>query len=207
MKAAFVPVGANIPAVSEPEPASGNGDGKTIAVFTITDGGDISREVADLVLAATRAAEHVARVRLVTVGRGSLRAEPKFHQALAGTAIEFRALGILPPHEVSQVLAQADVSLFVRGRVSTHRTSAIASIATGVPLVAYADSPLPAPFAEAGVLGVRYQNAVELAEATVRVLTDHQLGYELRKRSRYAHEKYFSWEAVAHRFLEVLHHG
>jgi glycosyltransferase involved in cell wall biosynthesis len=73
--------------------------------------------------------------------------------------------------------------------------------------VAYADPCLPAPLAEAGVVGVRYPDAEELAETTVRVLTDHQLCCDLRARSRHAHAKYFSWEAVAARFLEVLNHA
>jgi len=121
--------------------------------------------------------------------------------------VEFSALGVRPAEEVSQVLANADVSLFVRGPISTQRGSAIASIANAVPLVAYAHPCLPTPLAEAGLVGVRYLDAEELAEATVRVLTDHRLWRELHERSLQAHKMYFSWEAVASRFLEILHHA
>jgi len=38
------------------------------------------------------------------------------------------------------------------------------------------------------------------------VLTDHQLWLELRERSQRAYERYFSWEAVAARFLKILDH-
>jgi glycosyltransferase involved in cell wall biosynthesis len=220
-KAAFIPIGANIPPAfcgSGDPPVERHGqDGhatsrrghgsKTIAVFTITDGGDISKEVSDIVLTARKAAERVTRIRLVTFGRGSAEAEPQFRRALEGSTVEFSALGILPPEEVSEVLANADVSLFVRGRVSTQRGTAIASIASGVPLVAYADPFLPNPLAESGIVPVVYLNSKQLADATSRVLTDDQLWRELRDRSWLAHEKYFSWKAIAGRFLEVLHYA
>lgn len=204
-KASFIPIGANLPAITTLGWSARNGhEAKTITVFTVTDAGDISREVADIAFAARRAAEHVARVRLVTVGRGSAESESRFRHALEGSAVEFCALGIRPAEEVSQVLANADVSLFVRGPISTQRGSAIASIANAVPLVAYADRCLPAPLAEAGVVGVPYLGGEELTKATIRVLTDQQLWCELHERSLRAHERYFSWDAVASRFLEIL---
>jgi glycosyltransferase involved in cell wall biosynthesis len=93
----------------------------------------------------------------------------------------------------------------VRGTISTQRGSAIASIANGVPLVAYADSCQPTPLVEAGIVGVHYLDGEKLAEATIRVLTDPQLWCDLHERSQRAHEKYFTWAAVASHFLEVLH--
>lgn len=207
-KATFIPIGANLPAMPRPDRVGRNGnEPKTITVFAVTDAGDISREVADIALAAMRAAKCVPRVRLVTVGRGSTESASRFREALKGSPVEFSALGVLPAQEVSQALANSDVSLFVRGPVSTQRGSAIASIVNGVPLVTYAAPTLPTPLAEAGVVGVPYLDGDKLAEATVRVLTDPQLWLELHERSRGAYEKHFSWEAVASRFLEVLHHA
>ena len=121
--------------------------------------------------------------------------------------MEFSALGILPAEEVSQVLAYSDVALFVRYPITTQRGSAIASIANAVPLVAYAEPCLPTPLAEAGIVGVPYLDGEKLAEETIRVLTEPQLWRDLQKRSQCAFEKYFSWQAVASRFLEVLHHA
>lgn len=204
-KAVSIPIGANIPACcpSLTSPASGTG-GKTITVFAITDAGDISREVEDIAAAACLAAERLGGVRLVTLGRGSKESEPKIRQRLAGSAVEFYALGILPAEEVSRVLAASDVSLFVRGPINTQRGSAIASIAAGVPLVAYAGDTLPAPLAEAGVVAVPFGDRGKLAEAAVGVLADPDLRSDLRHRSRRAYPKHFAWEAVAGRFLEVL---
>lgn len=206
-KATFIPIGANLPAIATPSRSARNGqEPTTITVFGVT-AADIAREVAAIARVALRVAEQVPHVRLVTVGRGSEESESSFRQALKGSLVEFQALGILPAEEVSQVLASSDVSLFVRGLVSTQRGSAIASIANAVPLVGYADPCLPEPLAKAGVVGVRYLDGEKLAQATIRVLTDPLLWLDLHERSRRAFEKYFSWEVVASRFLEVLDHA
>lgn len=204
-KANFIPVCATLPVIGSSRCALRNGnETKTITVLAVTDSGDIGKEVADITHAAMYAADRLPRVRLMTVGRGSAPSESRFREALKGSLVEFTALGVLPGEEVSRVIANSDVSLFVRGRISTQRSSAVASIANGVPLVAYADRHLPTPLAEAGILGVPYPDSDKLAEATMRVLTDPKLWLDLRERSRGAYEKYFSAEAVAGRFLEVL---
>ena len=130
--------------------------------------------------------------------------EARFREALDGSPVEYQALGVLPAEEVSSVLAASDVALFVRGTISTQRSSAIASIANGVPLVAYACPCLPGPLAEAGVVPVPWGDREALAQAALRVLTDGQLWLDLHQRSERAHQKYFSWEAVAGRFAELL---
>ena len=204
-KAVSIPIGANVPACCMPLLSKAGGAGsKTITVFGITDSGNISREVADIAGTVRLAAERMGSVRLLTLGRGSKESEPRIRKQLEGSPVEFRALGILPPEEVSRVLASSDVSLFVRGPINTQRGSAIASIAAGVPLVTYSGGTLPLPLAEAGVLGVPSGDSGKLAEAAVRVLADPELGSDLRQRSRRAYPKHFAWEAVAGRFLEVL---
>ena len=203
-KAVSIPIGANVPACCLHLPSADRGAGsKTITVFGVTGAGNIGREVADIAGAARLAAERLGSVRLVTLGRGSKESEAKIRQRLEGSAVEFQALGILPVEEVSRALAASDVSLFVRGPISTQRGSAIASIAAGVPLVAYAGGALPAPLAEAGVLGVPLGESGKLAEATVRVLADPELRSDLRQRSRRAYRKHFAWDTVAGRFLEA----
>lgn len=204
-KASFIPIGANIPAVVAAGRSVRNGnEPKTIGVFTVTDGGDISQEVLAITQAAKVAAQHVRPVRLVTLGRGSCVSEPEFRKALAGSSVEYQALGVLIAEEVANILASCDVSLFVRGRITTQRGSAIASIACSLPLVAYADGCLPPPLAEAGVVGVPCGDREALATAVVDVLTNDHLWLDLHQRSRRAYERYFSWEAVAARFVELL---
>ncbi|MFZ0960211.1 MAG: glycosyltransferase family 4 protein [Terriglobia bacterium] len=204
-RTSFIPVGASIPPMMALDKSSRHGhEPRTIAVFSITGGGVVGNEVADIAFAANEAARQVPQLKLVTLGRGSLEAEPRLRQALVESAVKYSALGVLCPQEVAKVLAGADVSLFVRGRISTQRTTAVASIACSLPLVAYADGCLASPLAEAGVVAVPCGDRQALAAAVVKVLTDGQLWLDLHQRSRRAYEKYFSWEAVATRFVDLL---
>lgn len=203
-KASFIPVGANIPLITSDRQLRNGHEAKTIAVFTVTGNGAVGNEVSDIAMAANAAAAHIPGIRLITFGRGSAESEPRLRRALEGSLVEYSALGILPAEEVSRLLANADVSLFVRGPISTQRGSAIASIACGVPLVAYTDGDLPFPFCEGGVVGVPYGNREALAEATLRVLSDAQFWLDLHQHSQAPFEKYFSWAAIADRFVKVL---
>ena len=207
-KVAFIPVGANLPTVRMPTNDCYRRNGvKTIGVFGITDGGDVSGETAEIAFATKEASRHVTQLRLVTMGRGSQRAAAALRQWLKGASVEFATLGLLSSEEVSQTLAQSDVVLFVRGGVSSRRASAIAAIACGIPLVAYSGPETGPPVTEAGVVLVPWGDRTELARAVVRVLTDSQLWEELHRRSLHAQEKYFSWNAIADEFERVLVHG
>ncbi len=203
-KVAFIPVGANVPMVRMKQPSGV----KTIGVFGITDGGAcMTTEISDIAFAASEASRYVAPLRLLSMGRGSQEAEERLGQALKGSPVELVTLGRLPSEEVSRNLAQSDLALFVRGGVSSRRTSAIAAIACGVPLVAYSGPETGPPLTEAGVVLVPLGDREELARAVIRLLTDEQLRRELHRRSVDAQQQYFSWSAIAHRFQAVLSDG
>jgi glycosyltransferase involved in cell wall biosynthesis len=99
-------------------------------------------------------------------------------------------------------LAQADVLLFARGQISTRRGSALAGIACGLPVVAYSGPDTTAPVTEAGVVLVKEGDSEGLAAALERVLSDARLRAALRKRSRRAQQRYFSWSAIAALYAE-----
>jgi glycosyltransferase involved in cell wall biosynthesis len=206
-KAVMIPVGPNIPAMTACHAASIRrkpNNAKIIAVFGMSEGSAGGQELTDIAHVVNGVANRVGRVRLTTLGRGSKESELRLRQALNGGTVEFSALGVLSAETVSKVLMDADVSLFVRGPVSTNRGSAIASMACGIPLVAYSTPTLPLAFSEAGVLGVGVGDRDATVDATVRVLTDNALRLELHRRNRVAFETYLSWEAIARRFEEVL---
>ncbi len=204
-KAVFIPVGPNVPAITACRSASNGHQRKTITVFGVTGGGTVgNQEVADIAYVAKAAAAQVRGIRLTTLGHGSKEYESRLRRVLEGSAVEFNALGVLSAEAVSKVLTEADVSLFVRGPIATNRGSAIASIACGVPLVAYSQPKLPREFSEGGVLAVSIGDREAMADATVRVLTDSELWLELHRRNRLAFETYFSWDAIANRFEQVL---
>lgn len=203
-KAVFIPVGANCPeaisAIRDDSPKV-----KTVAVYSITGGARAPIEVADIVAALKRARKSTGPIRLVSFGRGSQDAELSLRSELAGVDVEIESLGLLSPAEVQQALARADVLLFVRGQISTRRGSAIAGIASGLPIVCYSGSETAWPITEAGILAVPLRDREALAAALETVLSDGAFRRTLAERSRQAHEKYFSWAAITERFAEEIH--
>ena len=113
-------------------------------------------------------------------------------------------LGLLPAEDISRLLAEADVLLFVRGPLSSQRTSGIAGFACGLPVVGYAGSQTGPPVTEAGVMLVPQGNAGALADALTRVLSDGDLWQRLHEQTVDAYRRYFAWEAIAERFVETL---
>jgi glycosyltransferase involved in cell wall biosynthesis len=205
-KVSFIPVGANVPSLHELKDDSvARAPGrKTVAVFGITGGGSVPREVEDIAFVMNHVARHVGRLRLVTLGRGSKEAEEKLRRALNGAPVEFVARGLLPSEEVSRTLAASDAMLFTRSHLSTNSTTAIAAISCGLPLIAYSKPQALPPLTKAGVLLVPSGDREQLAEATVRVLNDERLRQDLRSRSLSAYGQYFSWEAIADRYIQSL---
>lgn len=126
-KAAFVPIGANIPAA----PANGRRSGagaKTVAVFGVTGGGTVGSEIADIAFCMRQVSRRSKRPTVLLLGRDSDAAEARLRHALKGAPVQIEARGILPPVDVSRALQAADALLFVRGPVSTRKGSAMAGI-------------------------------------------------------------------------------
>lgn len=202
-KAAFVPLGANVPASSQ------NGDGKsrerkTVVVFGVTGAGTVGSEIADIAYCMEKVSRHVQRPQLVLVGRDSKEAEGRLRHALNGASVDIIARGVLPAEEVAQTLRTSDAMLFVRGPISTKRGSAIAGIACGLPVVAYSGPQTGPPLTEAGVMLAPRGDQQRLADALVQVLRDEQVWQELHRRSLYAQQHHFSWDAIADRLMSVL---
>jgi glycosyltransferase involved in cell wall biosynthesis len=202
-KAAFIPVGANLLISSVRENRTA-GDPPTVAVFGITGGAAGTPEIAAIAAAVRVAARDIRGMRLVLLGRNSEGADARLREALGDVAVEVQALGVVPAEQVVRELCAADVLLFVRGGISSRRGSAIAGIACGLPVVAYAGAETAAPVTEAGVVLVAAQDKAALGEALRRVLTDGGYRAGLAKRSREAYEKYFAWSAIAERYDEFL---
>jgi glycosyltransferase involved in cell wall biosynthesis len=119
-------------------------------------------------------------------------------------AVKLRFDGLLPADRVASAIRESDATLFVRGPISTRRGSAIAGIACGRPVVAYRGRETAAPITEAGVLLVDRNNPAQLGEALLRIATDHTFRDELSGRSIRAQEAFFSWHAIADRYIEEM---
>jgi glycosyltransferase involved in cell wall biosynthesis len=200
--ATFIPVGANLP------PAPPANDKRfhaarevlRVAVFGIT-GGEPGRNEAERIVQAVRfAASKIAKLELRAFGRHADDYQEQLRKGLRDAGVDVQVRGVLPADEVVAELTSSDVLLFVRGRISTRRGSAIAGIACGLPVVAEAGTESLGPIEEAGV--VKVDGPGDFAEALLRVLADKNYRAQLAARSRVAHEKYFSWQAIADSHVE-----
>jgi glycosyltransferase involved in cell wall biosynthesis len=205
-KGCFIPVGANLPTASEANSRIGiSTDGKlSVAVFGITGRESGRWELEQIVEAIRFAASHAGNLRLIVLGRNAQSAEAELRERFRDSPIELRVLGVLPAEEVVGSLSASDVLLFVRGPVSTRRGSAIAGIACGLPVIAFAGPETAAPITEAGLALFSPQRKGDLGDVLLRVLKDEHYRASLAQRSWLAHQHYFSWPAIAARYAEFL---
>jgi glycosyltransferase involved in cell wall biosynthesis len=202
----FIPVGANLPesAIAAAAKSAEVGESPRIAVYGITGGKHGPVETGAIVDAVRSALAKIPKLQLSAFGRHADDCASLLRDSLQGLPVQLSVKGIIPAEEVAQELARADVLLFVRGHISSRRGSAIAGIACGLPVIAYRGQETAAPITEAGVVLVSPENRAELGEALTRVLFDGEYRASLAARSAAAHEKYFSWPAIASRYAEEL---
>lgn len=203
--AVFIPVGANLPSsngfVSEKRVES---NPPTVAVYCLTGGTAGFAEARDIAFAVNRAAARVPGLRLLVFGRNAMELHETLARGVDASRVSLETRGILPTEEVLTTLTRADVLLHVRGAVSNRRGSAIAGIASGLPLVAYAGEETSGPITEAGIELVPVGDREGLGAALERVLTEPKLRCALAERSRWAQQQYFSWPAIAARYAAAL---
>ncbi len=201
----FIPVGANLP---EPQRAwsmeKKGDDTPTVCAFSVAPGPAGSEEVDRIGQALGHAAKNLGKLRLVVAGRNSAEAGRELQQRLADAGIEIIAHGVLPAAEIVRVLGACDVMLFPRGGISSRRSSALAGIACGLPVIASEGPETAAPLTEAGVVLLPAGAKDEFGPALVRVLTDNAFRETLAQQSRLAQERFFSWGAISAEYLKFL---
>jgi glycosyltransferase involved in cell wall biosynthesis len=205
-KAVFIPVGANLPllAPSSRESNIRSDEMPTVAVFGVTGGVSGPLEIAQITGAVRFAAEKLGKLRLLVFGRHADSVEAALRKDLRNFPVTLRVAGVLPENDVEVLLRSSDLLLFVRGPISSRRGSAIAGIACGLPVIAFAGSETAAPITDAGVVFASGEDKNALGGALVRVLSDRAYHDRLAERSRAAYKNHFSWEAIASRFASVL---
>lgn len=205
-KAIFIPIGANIPE-SEPDDAGHDerrGGPKTVAVFCLSDPPNRHRELADIAHAMKAIARQHVKARVVFLGRGTEEAREEIDRMFDSTTGEAVTLGLQPAEEIRRILSEADVMLCVRGPLYMRRGSAIAGIACGLPIVAYAGEAEGTPLEEAGTELVHYLDRDALGDRLGRVLHDCELRRALCGRSLRAYNKHFGWNAISSSFVDAL---
>lgn len=202
--AAFIPVGPNLPIppaaqfIPMPNPLP------TIGVFSITAGESGARETQEILAAVRHAAQKLGKLRLSVFGRHSELREAELREGLRGLPVELLVDSVLEPARVVQKLFACDVLLFVRGPISSRRSSAIAGIACGLPVVAYVGSETAAPITDAGVVLIPHDQPNNFNATLVRLLTDVAYRNDLAARSHAAYQTHFAWPTIAARFSSRL---
>ena len=204
-KAAFVPIGANIPERLERRSGPGAaGQPRTVIVFGVTGAPRMAGEVEEIADVMRAASQSLAKLRLVMVGRGSTEAREGIETALAGSDVEIAVRGVVPAEAVADEFARADALLFVRGAITLQRGSAVAGVACGLPIVGYRIGGSGDALDEAGIEWSLWRDRQSLTRALVRVLSDSARWTELHERSLQAQRDHFSWTRIAERFQASL---
>ncbi|MFZ0885992.1 MAG: hypothetical protein WAN14_21495 [Candidatus Acidiferrales bacterium] len=206
MKARFIPIGANIP---ERYPVvnarfSENGRPKTVVVFCLTGMPYLRDELKDISDATRTAIADGAKFRLLFLGRGTSEAKEEIAHSFRDLPIDVSNLGLLDADQISEIFANSDAMLCVRGRVYLRRGSAIAGIACGLPIIGYQGESRGTPLDEAGLVLVPYRDGRAAGAALSRALQDQRFHRELQEKSLRAQEKYFSWNLIASAFVDFL---
>ncbi|HKW34271.1 MAG TPA: hypothetical protein VJN92_14760 [Candidatus Acidoferrum sp.] len=205
-RAVFIPVGANFPVTGEAAARkSAAGDAKlNIAVFSVTGGKFMHREAGEISDAVRFASSRLKNLRLTVFGRHAKDAEGELGRRLDGVPVEIKVLGLLSNEDVVRTMSNCDVLLFVRGPISTRRSSAIAGIACGLPVIASEGPETSAHIRDAGVAFYSPQKKGDLGEVLLHVLEDQHYRAALAQRSWIAQQRFFSWNVVAGRYAEFL---
>ena len=137
-KSSFIPIGANIPEqLDRPGGPGALEQQRTVIVFGVTGAPRAAGEVEEIADVMREASKLLPTLRLVMIGRGSIEVQEEIETALAGSGVEIMVRGVVSAEDVADEFARADVLLFVRGAITLQRGSAIAGVASGLPIVGY----------------------------------------------------------------------
>ncbi len=204
----FLPVGSVLPPLDaaqqrRPQPRTRRAGGAArIGVFGITDGRD-AIEVGQIANALRFAQPRLGAVEFVAFGRGTDRARGLFER-LMPPDIPCRMLGVVPPEVLLAETLELDALLFVRHHVSAQRSSAMAAVAAGVPIVGFEGRQTSLPVADWGVRLVPEGEVQALADALVHVIENPAVWQDLHAANLKASGEHIAWDHIADRFLDGL---
>ncbi|HUL35279.1 MAG TPA: hypothetical protein VL128_15450 [Candidatus Eisenbacteria bacterium] len=200
----FIPVGPNLPIAEVATPRKHPSEVPTVGVFSITGGEQGTRETETIVMAAKSVCKKLGRIRLLVFGRHAEIREASLRRGLQNTEVELSVEGLLAPTEIVARIRSCDILFFVRGGISTRRSSAIAGIACGVPMVAFVGPETSWPFPDAGVVLVSPDHPKELIDAANLLLTNTEFREGMALANCIVYQEHFSWVTIAHRYAAVL---
>jgi len=200
----FIPVGPNLPIPAQFQSPHLSNDIPTVGVFSITGGEQGAIETRKILAAIQNAAKTVGKLRLSVFGRHAELRQEALRKGLEDYPVELSVEGVLDDKQIVDRIRECDVLLFVRGGISTRRSSAIAGISCGVPMVAFVGDETSWPFMEAGVILVSPSDPRELNDALVRLLSHADLRAGLSRVNQLIYNEHFAWTVIASRYAALL---
>jgi len=207
LRSHFIPVGPNLPIPEEWQPSPRPNDIPTIGVFSITGGEQGAIETQKILAAVQHAAKTLGKLRLSVFGRHAEVRQEALRKSLANYPVELSVEGVLEDKQIVRCIRECDVLLFVRGGISTRRSSAIAGVSCGVPMVAFVGPETSWPFLDAGVILVSPSDPNELNDALVRLLANPELRSGFSRSSQIVYNEHFAWRVIAGRYAALLSSG
>jgi len=200
----FIPVGPNLPIPAQFQSPHLSNDIPTVGVFSITGGEQGAIETRKILAAIQNAAKTVGKLRLSVFGRHAELRQEALRKGLEDYPVELSVEGVLDDKQIVDRIRECDVLLFVRGGISTRRSSAIAGISCGLPMVAFVGDETSWPFMEAGVILVSPSDPRELNDALVRLLSHADLRAGLSRVNQLIYNEHFAWTVIASRYAALL---
>lgn len=205
-RAAFIPLGPNIPENLTPRTATciQSDPRKTVVIFCVSEPPHQQREIGEIAHAARVASDAGIRLRVVFVGRGTSEAQEEIDRAFSGTQIEICNRGLCEPAEVTRIFSDSDVMLAVRGRLYLRRGSALAGLACGLPIIGYAGASKGTVIEEAGIALVSFADKEALGAELCKLLTNPELWQEMHEKNLRVQRDYLSWNVIAVSYVEFF---
>ena len=200
----FIPVGPNLPIPEQWQSPYRPNDIPTVGVFSITGGNQGAIETQKILSAIQHAAKTVSKLHLSVFGRHAELRQDALRKGLENYPVQLSVDGVLEDKQIIDRIRGCDVLLFVRGGISTRRSSAIAGISCGVPMVAFVGSETTWPFLDAGVILVSPSDPNELNDALVRLLVNPELRAGFSRVNQIIHNEHFAWHVIAGRYAALL---
>ena len=200
----FVPVGPNLPIPAQWQSPRHPKEIPTLGVFSITGGNQGAIETQRILAAVQHAAKSVGKLHLSVFGRHAELRQETLRKGLENYPVELSVDGVLEDEQIIERIRGCDVLLFVRGGISTRRSSAIAGISCAVPMVAFVGPETSWPLMDAGVILVSPSDPKEFDDALVRLLANPELRAGLSRVNQLIYSEHFAWPVIARRYAALL---